>query len=98
MTGNVTNGPGTAWRRRPDIDLTRVEEDGFIVEPDTQAVFHLNGLGRALWEALARPHTEDELAAAVVATFPDADADAIAGDVAKFLARLRKARLIERAE
>lgn len=84
------------WYRRDGMALTQVDEDGFVVDPETEAVFHLNPLGRAIWQELAAPRTTDELATAIAAAFPDIPADDIVGDVRHFLDRLEKAELVER--
>lgn len=85
------------WRRREGLALTQVDADGFVVDPETEAVFHLNPLGRAIWQELAEPRTTDEIATAIAAAFPETPADDIAGDVRHFLDKLEKAELVERS-
>lgn len=85
------------WRRRNGLALTQVDADGFVVDPETEAVFHLNPLGRALWQELAEPRTLGELTEAIAAAFPETPADAIADDVRHFLDKLEKAELVAQA-
>ncbi|MFM2129635.1 MAG: hypothetical protein RL477_1181 [Pseudomonadota bacterium] len=81
-------GPDVPVRRRAGLSATPVETDVFLVVPETEEIFHLNSLGRALWELLAEPMTAGELAAAVAEAFPDEPRERIAADVAAFLKAL----------
>ena len=74
--------------RRAELSITRVEDDVFIVVPETEEIFHLNSLGRALWDLLAEPVSADELTAAVTDAFPAEPRERIAADVHAFLERL----------
>ncbi len=98
MTVNQQDMPGnTRYRRREDLAITRVEDDYFLVHPATEAIFHLNALGRAIWDLLEEPQTGEGLVAALTAAFPDTPASTIGDDVTSFLVELERARLIERS-
>ncbi len=92
----MTREPGI-FRRREELSVTRVDDDYFVVDPATRAVFHLNPLGRALWDALARPAAPAALAALLEAAFPDTPPERIAADLEAFLAAMAEAGLIEAA-
>ncbi len=83
------NKSTATWRRRTDISETPVEDDIFLVVPETEAIFHLNAVGTALWRLLAEPRSRDDLVSLLSAAFPDASSSAIAADVDAFLERLR---------
>jgi len=84
--------------RRSDIAETMVEDDIFLVVPETEAIFHLNAIGTALWRLLTAPRSRDELVALLAAAFSDVSASRIAADVDMFLARLRDGGLVAAQE
>lgn len=98
MAGTQHDTPTEArYRRRDDLSITRVEDDYFLVHPATETIFHLNTLGRAIWDLLEEPQTKPELVEAVAAAFPDMSPSTIAADVTAFFAELERARLVEPA-
>jgi hypothetical protein len=88
------NKSNPTWRRRTDIAETPVEDDIFLVVPETEAIFHLNAVGTALWRLLAEPRSRDDLVSLLSAAFPDAPSTAIASDVDAFLTNLNLGGLI----
>ncbi|MFQ5783797.1 MAG: PqqD family protein [Alphaproteobacteria bacterium] len=78
--------PGGRIRRRPDIVERRVEDELFLVNPEGEAIFHLNVLGAALWRLLAEPTLPEEVAALVHQAFPEVPAPSIERDVGAVLA------------
>jgi Coenzyme PQQ synthesis protein D (PqqD) len=82
------------WRRREDIAETPVEDDIFLVVPETEGIFHLNAVGTALWRLLAEPHSRDELVTLLSAAFNDVPPSVIARDVDGFLQRLKEGGLL----
>ena len=85
-------------RRHPEIDITTLDDGTFLVDPRTQAIFHLDALGGGVWSALAEPATRDELAALLGEAFPDTPPDTIAHDLDALLAELRERDLVEGVE
>jgi len=83
-----------SFRRRGGIDETAVEDDLFLVMPDTQAIFHLNAVGSALWRLLAEPRTRSEAAAILSAAFPDVPPSQLNADIDRFFEHLRWGGLI----
>lgn len=80
--------------RRGGIEETAVEDDLFLVMPDTQAIFHLNAVGAALWRLLAEPHTQAEATVILAAAFPDVPPSQLNADIARFFEHLRWGGLI----
>jgi len=85
-------------RRRPDIAITTLDDGTFLVDPRTQAIFHLDALGGGVWSALAEPTTRDELVALLGEAFPDTPPGTIARDLETLLAELGARDLVERVE
>ncbi len=81
------------YRRNPAVDQTAVDDELFLVEPDSQEVFHLDALSGALWRLLAEPRSEAEIRRVYQAAFPDADAATIARDLRAALDELIRRNL-----
>lgn len=88
------NKPNPMWLRRADIAETAVEDDVFLVVPETEAIFHLNAVGTALWRLLAEPRSRDDLVMLLSAAFPNAPSSIVATDVDMFLTNLNLGGLI----
>jgi len=88
------NKPTPLWLRRNDIAETAVEDDIFLVVPETEAIFHLNAIGTALWRLLAEPHQRDDLVTLLSAAFIDVPPSVLATDVDTFLTNLQMGGLI----
>jgi hypothetical protein len=80
--------------RRDDIAETPVEDDIFLVVPETEGIFHLNAVGTALWRLLAEPRTRDELITLLSAAFSGVPPSTIARDVDGFLKTLKDGGLL----
>lgn len=91
-----TDDARVRYSRREGLSVTREEDDYFLVDPTTEAIFHLNTLGRAMWDLLAAPQVEAELVAAIADAFPEVPIATVAGDVAGFLRNLGDAGLVDR--
>ena len=68
-------------------------DDVVVLDLEGSVYLKLNGSGRVLWEALAEPRTESDLARALVEHF-DIDEARAHADVATFLADLRARGLV----
>jgi len=77
-----------AFRRRSDIGETTVEDDLFLVKPETQGIFHLNPVAAALWRLVAEPRTRSEAALILSSAFPDVAPSQISADVERFFDHL----------
>ncbi|MDX1483874.1 MAG: PqqD family protein [Alphaproteobacteria bacterium] len=85
-----------ALKRAPQVIERRVGDDLFLVNVDTDSIFHLNELADALW-GLAKAGTEEaEMIALVQAAFPDVPGERIATDVGRLLKSLVGKGLIAR--
>ena len=72
------------------------EEDGAVLfNPDTDDTAIVNLTGRALWAFLETPRTVDEMAAHLVQTYRDVQAEQAAQDADQFVQSLRPDFLLE---
>jgi hypothetical protein len=78
----------TRLRRRPDIAVTALDDSTFLVDPRSQAIFHLDALGGGVWAALEEPSTRDELVMLLADAFPGIPRETIARDLDALLAEL----------
>ncbi|MET0146548.1 MAG: PqqD family protein [Ilumatobacteraceae bacterium] len=80
--------------RTTDLTWQIAGDEVVVLDLGGSVYLKLNGSGRVLWEALAEPATEAELAAALVDRFGIDDQRA-ADDVAAFVGELRRRELID---
>lgn len=76
------------FRRNPAIAFTVVDDETFLIEPESQEVFYLDAVSSALWRLLEDPRTAEEMAALFAAAFPDHPAEKISRDIAAATADL----------
>lgn len=94
----TTTGSDPRWVRSEAIVHRTVGSDAFLVHPGSDALFHLNPLGGALWRLLAEPIRLDEACGVVVAAFPDTPAERVREDTARLFRELADCGLIRTAE
>jgi hypothetical protein len=80
------------FQRNPDFIFRRVVDELVLVPvhqdvADMDCIYSLNGVGAFVWEQLDQPASIDDLQTAVLADY-EADPDAVAADVERFLAEL----------
>lgn len=86
--------PEKSYRRHSGVSETAVEDDLFLVMPDTQGIFHLNAVGAALWRLLSAPHSRSEAATILASAFPDVAPVQLSADVDRFFEHLSWGGLI----
>jgi hypothetical protein len=82
------------WQRNPAISETTIDDEIFLVEPDSQEVFYLDRISSGLWRILAEPREEAEVVSLFAAAFPDTPRPTIARDIAAAIAELKRRRLV----
>ena len=82
------------YRRNEQVSVTTVDDGSFLVEPETQDIFYLDGLSAGLWSALEQPMTLDELQALVAEAFPQTPRATIDGDIAAVVTDMTERKLI----
>lgn len=80
--------------RNPAVSETPLDDEMFLVEPDSDEVYYLDPVSSGLWRLLAAPATLAELQAAYRAAFPDSDGATINGDVAAAVADMQARGLV----
>jgi len=86
------------YKQSKGIVIRRVDDSVFLVKPETDALFQLDGPGSVLWLALADPLDTDEAIKLLLIAFPDADAQTVARDVDALFKDLKDHHLIEAME
>lgn len=87
------------YRRSPHVVARRILDEELLVPirgalADMQRVFALNSVGAHIWQVLEHPHTEAEIAAALVDRFAVEEPTAMA-DTEVFIRVLLEAGLVE---
>lgn len=81
--------------RNPRISETRTDDEVFLVNADTDGIYHLNPVGAGVWHALSSPLSGGELVALLAVAFPDIAEARLRDDVAALLDEMRAHLLIE---
>lgn len=79
---------GRLYRHVEGLDERLVDGTMFLVIPDGEAIYHLNGLGTGLWRLLDGSHGLDDVIAVLQDAFPTVDRTLIEGDVLRLIADL----------
>ena len=87
------------YRRKPDVVARSVAGENLLVPVHgcTRSVYTLNAAGRRLWDLIALPRTEDELAGNLVERYR-ISREAARHDVRAFLADMVRMGLAEEQE
>jgi len=86
------------YKQSKDTVIRRVDDSVFLVKPETDALYQLDGPGSVLWQALSDPMDMDQIVKLLLIAFPDADRGIVARDVDVLLKDLIDHRLIEALE
>lgn len=87
----------TRYVRIAGVSETAVDDDLFLVAPQTQEIVHLDALAAAVWRVLDSAATAGEIADIFAAAFPDTPAEVLRADVEATLATLLAEGLVEAA-
>ncbi|MDP6346024.1 MAG: PqqD family protein [Alphaproteobacteria bacterium] len=82
------------YRRMEGVAETLVEDEAFLILPDSGDLFHLDRLALALWRALEEPADDDELVDLFADVFPDTPRETIKADLDRSLNSLLAGGLI----
>lgn len=83
------------YRRNRAASETEIEGEMFLVEPESQEVYHLDQTGSALWRLLDAPQGFDDILSVFRDAFPDIAPDALGHDLRRTLDRLVEKGLVE---
>lgn len=84
----------TAYRRNPDLIVSRVGQAGFLADPRDNGIHVLDRVGLGVWTLLQQPHDAASLAAIVAGAFPAIPRKRIAADITALLGALEERGLI----
>jgi hypothetical protein len=79
---------GQRFRHVDGLDERVVDGDMFLVDPNGEAIYHLNGLGTGLWRLLDGSYGLDDAVSVLRDAFPTVDRELIEGDIARLITDL----------
>ncbi|WP_310599229.1 PqqD family protein [Desulfobulbus sp.] len=85
---------GRNYVRRPEVLIRQEQGEFFLIQATGDEIFHLNALGRAVWELLAEPLSETETVALLASVFPETSRAQIERDVIELFAAFRRKHLL----
>jgi hypothetical protein len=71
-----------------------MDDDSFLVNPDSDALYQLNGTGTAVWHLLAQPMTIEDIAGRITAAFPEVGPEIVLADVRNAMGELEGRGLV----
>lgn len=83
--------------RHPEVLTRQRGEECFLIQESGNDIFHLNTLGRAVWELLAEPLNELEVVALLASVFPETPRVQIERDVVNLFNAFKKRKLLLKA-
>lgn len=76
------------------IDARLVDGNMFLVDPDGEAIYHLNALGTGLWRLLDGSHGLDDVVSVMQTAFPTVEPTLVENDVVRLVDDLAKRGLV----
>jgi len=83
--------------RRADVQIRQGQGEFFLFQETGDEIFHLNALGRAVWELLAEPLSETEAITLIASIFPETSRAQIERDVVNLFTAFKKRKLLLKA-
>jgi len=90
----VHNPLAGCYQRNPVITEALVDGESFLADAEGASIHHLNPVGSAIWQALAKPLTAGQIVGLLHAAFPEADLKQIEQDVGALLDKLTARGLV----
>lgn len=81
-------------RQNPDIEAAELKGELLLLNNAASKFYVMNSTASFIWEKLASPTSEDELASAVCSRFPEASPEQARQDVSETLKNMREYGLI----
>ena len=85
---------GRQFRHVEGLGERQVDNDLFLVDPDGDAVYHLNGLGAGLWRLLDESHGQNDAVSLLRDAYPLVSCDDLAEDVERLISDLTERGLL----
>lgn len=82
------------YQRAPGITVQSLDDDLFLANEESGAIFHLNAMGAAFWQALETPQSFDDLVDLFSDAFPASDKKSLRRDLSNLAKDLLKNGLI----
>ncbi len=82
------------YKQNPGISARKVDDVVFLVNPDNEALYHLNPVGAALWRLLEDGTSTQEAANLLCQAFPGINTETAKSDIAKLITELAEHNLI----
>ena len=91
----MEDGLAKTFKRTEGIEGAPMRDESILYVPSSEAYCVLNRPAAALWEALATPSTEDQLAALLVDQFDGATMEGAMSDVRAALEQMHEMSLVQ---
>lgn len=82
------------YTRSKGITVRHIDDAIFLVNPENEALYHLNSVGAALWRLLEEGTSGEQATDIICQAFPEADPASVKSDLAKLIWELADHGLI----
>ncbi len=85
------------YRRNPEVSVTEIEGEFFLVEPASNEIYYLDAVTSGIWRLLERPVGRAEIFETLAEAFPEEPPEQIADDTTRVLEEMLAAGLVRDA-
>ena len=85
----------TQYKASPRVEITQVEADLFLVDPEAENIYHLGPVGAGLWRLLAEPQNEESLFSVLQSAFPDIPETRLREDIDRIIGEMKTRDLLD---
>ncbi len=82
------------FRVNPEVEITKVDDDLFLVHLGTESIYHLDPVAAGIWRLLDGPMGTDEIVTVLASAFPDVPKAQLREDAGKVIGDLVKKSLL----
>jgi hypothetical protein len=93
----MTDGYAGRYRRNPEVSVTEIEGEYFLVEPASNEIYYLDAITSGIWRLLETPVDRAGIFETLADAFPEEPPDQLAEDSARVLDEMLAAGLIRPA-
>lgn len=86
------------FRVNPEVEITKVEDDLFLVHPQGKSIHHLDPVAAGIWRLLGEPMGTDEIVTVLARAFPGVPKAQLRRDARRVIGELAEQSLLVEVE
>ena len=85
------------YSRKPNIEVTNIDNEIFLVEPESDKIYYLDEISSCIWRMLEKKSEYNEMVDTFAAAFSEIVPEKIEQDLAKVLVDMLQAGVITKS-